>query len=228
MAFTYLIGWSADDVWYYGYSSRDPSVLWDSYFTSSKHVARFRELNGEPDVIRVHRLFETKEQANAFEVKFLKKVGAVRSQRWLNRHDTQKFMGPSEYSKQSRQKMSESAKKRPRRPISDETRKKISLALKGRKRGPQSEETKRKKSLANSGKTISEEHKKAISAANSGRVRSEESKELQRQKMMGRVSITEEGRRRLSEAHTGQKRPKEWCDNISKAKRGLYTFVRTY
>ena len=220
MAFTYLIGWSHQDVWYYGYSTRNESDLWNSYFTSSKYVALFRKENGEPDVIRVHKQFGTKQEANLFETKFLKRVGAVKSDRWLNKHDTESFRGPCMFSESSRKKMSEAAKKRTGRVVSEETRRKISEAQKGKKKGPQSEETKRKKSLANSGKTISEDHKAAISKANSGRVRTAESKYLQRQKMLGRSTMTEEGKRRISEAHKGKKRPRAWCENISRALKG--------
>ena len=106
MSYTYLIGWPELDRWYYGYSSQDPSSLWSRYFTSSVIVSEYRKEHGEPSVIRVHRLFETKEQANEHEVKFLKRVSAVKSDRWLNRHDTKDFRGPSTFTESSKQKMS--------------------------------------------------------------------------------------------------------------------------
>ena len=65
MAYTYLIGWRKLDKWYYGYRNRDnpESDLWVEYFTSSKYVKEFRELHGEPDVVRVHRVFPDKVSA---------------------------------------------------------------------------------------------------------------------------------------------------------------------
>ena len=59
--YTYMIGWSRLDQWYYGarYAQNcHPSDLWTTYFTSSKTVASFRELYGEPDIIRVDRLHQ--------------------------------------------------------------------------------------------------------------------------------------------------------------------------
>ena len=110
MAFTYLIGWRELDRWYYGYSSKPESDLWVRYFTSSRVVGQFRIDHGEPDVVRVHKRFETKELANDFETRFLQRVKAVKSGRWLNRHDRERFIGPSNYTVESRRKMSEAKK----------------------------------------------------------------------------------------------------------------------
>lgn len=83
MAITYLIGWSTYDKWYYGSSSKD-DVLWKSYFTSSSLVELMRASVGEPDVVRVHRTFETFQEASNHETKFLHRVKAAQSERWLN------------------------------------------------------------------------------------------------------------------------------------------------
>ncbi|RTK97644.1 MAG: hypothetical protein EKK64_00955 [Neisseriaceae bacterium] len=62
--YTYLIGWSKHDVWYYGSETgwktktANPLNLWKTYFTSSKHVYNFRKKHGEPDVIKVRKIFE--------------------------------------------------------------------------------------------------------------------------------------------------------------------------
>lgn len=58
--YSYLIGWTAHDKYYYGiqYNKKsNPSDLWSKYFTSSKHVAKFREIHGEPDLIEVRKMF---------------------------------------------------------------------------------------------------------------------------------------------------------------------------
>ena len=113
MAYTYLIGWRSLDVWYYGYRNREnpDSDLWVEYFTSSKYVKQFRELHGEPDVVRVHRVLPDKVSAMEYEDRFLYRVKAVRSSRWLNRGRRGiEFRSPEKFSEESKMKMSESAK----------------------------------------------------------------------------------------------------------------------
>lgn len=87
--YTYLIGWRELDTWYYGVrtaNTKSPSEdLWGDYFTSSDYVKEFRELHGEPDVIRVHKVFESRESAVEYEDRFLTRVGAVKKEKWINR-----------------------------------------------------------------------------------------------------------------------------------------------
>lgn len=86
--YTYLIGWSELDLWYYGvrYAKEcSPDDLWKRYFTSSKYVSEMRKVQGEPDVIRVARVFKTREQACKHELKFLTRVGVPGNRRFLNR-----------------------------------------------------------------------------------------------------------------------------------------------
>ena len=75
--YTYLIGWSKLNKWYYGvrYSKKcHPSDLWVNYFTSSKYVDEFRKKNGEPDIIQIRKIFTNGEQAIKWEEKVLKKL----------------------------------------------------------------------------------------------------------------------------------------------------------
>src|ERR1035437_1854940 len=86
--YTYLIGWSSLDRWYYGCQYRrgvDPQHLWTTYFTSSSSVKQFRSENGDPDVIEVRRIFKTAQVTRRCEDRVLKRVGAVKSLRWLNK-----------------------------------------------------------------------------------------------------------------------------------------------
>ena len=56
--YTYLIGWKSLDKWYYGVrygKGVHPSDLWVVYFTSSRHVKKFRDDHGEPDVIEIRK-----------------------------------------------------------------------------------------------------------------------------------------------------------------------------
>lgn len=86
--FTYLIGWRSLDRWYYGYKTLGKltaeDVLWKTYFTSSQLVQSYREKHGEPDVVRVHRVFGDVSDARKHEQRFLTKVGARESVRWIN------------------------------------------------------------------------------------------------------------------------------------------------
>lgn len=85
--YTYLIGWSKHNIWYYGcrYAvSCNPSDLWVTYFTSSKRVKLSRELFGEPDVVQVRRVFSDRNSAIEWEGKVIKRMAAVQSENWLN------------------------------------------------------------------------------------------------------------------------------------------------
>jgi hypothetical protein len=58
--YTYLIGWSSHNKYYYGvrYSKKaSPSEFWLTYFTSSNEVKKFREAHGEPDIIQIRKTF---------------------------------------------------------------------------------------------------------------------------------------------------------------------------
>lgn len=112
--YTYLIGWSKLDRWYYGSETSSkqkiahPDNLWKIYFTSSRYVKKFRELHGEPDVIEIRKIFSDPQKALYFESKILKRLGCVKSDRWLNRTDNQgiplEFNGGKNSAKISREK----------------------------------------------------------------------------------------------------------------------------
>ena len=94
--YTYLIGWSKLNKWYYGveYGVKkipfaNPINLWESYFTSSRIVLYFRQTYGEPDVVDVRHIFsngsieEKMEQAITWEKKVLSKI-CISDEKWLN------------------------------------------------------------------------------------------------------------------------------------------------
>lgn len=88
--FTYLIGWSALNTYYYGVRYArgcSPSELWVSYFTSSKRVKAFRMANGEPDVVQVRRVFSEVEQARKCEHRVLRRMRVKTDDRFLNQTD---------------------------------------------------------------------------------------------------------------------------------------------
>lgn len=90
LPYTYLIGWTNLDTWYYGvrYSANcHPSDLWVKYKTSSKYVERFVCEHGNPDVIQVRKTFKTKDAALAWEETVLRRLNVVNDPRFLNRWD---------------------------------------------------------------------------------------------------------------------------------------------
>ena len=88
VVYTYLIGWTKHNKWYYGarwshYAK--PEDLWTTYFTSSKYVKEFRKLYSEPDVIEIRKIFETKEKCRLWEEHVIRKLNIVRDEKWLNK-----------------------------------------------------------------------------------------------------------------------------------------------
>ena len=145
-----------------------PNDLWTVYFTSSKSVKKIREEYGEPDVIEIRQIFNDSLQAREWEHKVLRRINAVKDERWLNEGNGQPLTNVG-------------------KPLSEECKKKISDALKGRilseetkqkmrkpksKGTPKSEITKKRMSDAKKGKSkgkpISEEHKNKIRIARTG------------------------------------------------------------
>jgi len=60
--YTYLIGWSNCNQWYYGVrygKNCHPSDLWKTYFTSSKDVKKMIDEVGNPDIIQIRNVFWT-------------------------------------------------------------------------------------------------------------------------------------------------------------------------
>lgn len=116
--YTYLIGWSELDLWYYGVKfgkSADPALFWVNYFTSSKYVKSLRDEFGEPDVREIRKTFKTKEAASEWERKVIRRLRAVFSDKWINRgNGGHEFNPPPELrarSKTCRQKISEARRR---------------------------------------------------------------------------------------------------------------------
>ena len=87
--YTYRIGWTHLNIWYYGAKygkESDPTKLWVSYFTSSDYVKKFRELHGEPDFIKVTKVFgDDTESCLVWETKFLTRIDAANRDNFLNK-----------------------------------------------------------------------------------------------------------------------------------------------
>ena len=105
--YTYLIGWSRFDIWYYGVrfsKNCHPSDLFKSYFTSSKHVHTFCLAFGFPDVIIVKNIFDNKQKALIHENKILRRLNAHTHPKMLNASNGYgKYFGDSSGKKQSQE-----------------------------------------------------------------------------------------------------------------------------
>ncbi len=94
--YTYLIGWTELDKWYYGVEyglkkkpTANPANLWTAYFTSSSVVTYLRSKFGEPDVVSVRKIFpsgtseERMEQSINWEKKVLSRID-ITQEKWIN------------------------------------------------------------------------------------------------------------------------------------------------
>jgi hypothetical protein len=87
LPYTYLIGWSNLDKWYYGVryaKNANPSEFWITYFTSSRIVKEFREKYGEPDIIEIRQTFKSQAKARDWEYNVLKRLKVKNDLKWLN------------------------------------------------------------------------------------------------------------------------------------------------
>lgn len=80
-------------------------------------------------------------------------------------------------SEESKRKLSEAIKGKPKKPFTEEHKERMRQAKLGKKRPPFSEEHKEKIRIGNLGKIISEDHKEKLRTFNSGKELSEETKE---------------------------------------------------
>lgn len=135
--YTYLIGWTEHNLWYYGcrYRNQLPPEddLWNRYFTSSKTVKRLRKEIGEPDHIEVRHRFQSKEACVEWEDKVIKRLGAVKSTKWLNRGRGGKEFYSRERSQETKDKIRKSLTGRKRPEFSDEWKANLSLGKVGKK-----------------------------------------------------------------------------------------------
>ncbi len=88
--YTYLVGWTELDKYYYGvrYSRKsNPENFWKDYFTSSEYVKEYREKYGEPDILQIRKTFENADDAILWEHKVLRKLLSQNNEnrsKWLN------------------------------------------------------------------------------------------------------------------------------------------------
>lgn len=87
--YTYIIKHIPTNTFYYGCrwsQNCDPSDLWVNYFTSSEIVNKLlKEYGPDSFIYHVHRTFETTKECLAFERYYLKRIDAMRNDKFLNR-----------------------------------------------------------------------------------------------------------------------------------------------
>lgn len=86
--FTYIVGWSDLNLWYYGVRYRKgccPSDLMTCYFTSSSIVHDLIRRHGIPDVVSVRRTFTTPKKALIWEQTVLRRLVSKQRDKWINR-----------------------------------------------------------------------------------------------------------------------------------------------
>ena len=86
--------------------------MWTKYFTSSGYVEKYRKNYGEPDVIQVRQTFNDSLQARLWEEKVIRRLDAVKSNRWLNRQNAGKKFFCDCHTDKSKEKMSKANRKR--------------------------------------------------------------------------------------------------------------------
>jgi hypothetical protein len=206
--YTYYVGWSSLDKWYYGVrfaKGCDPSEFWVKYFTSSKEVKILREKFGEPDIIKLDKLFTDANEAREYEHKILKFLEADKNDKWLNKTcgkcPTSKGIKLTEEQKQNLSII------RKGRIFTKEHRENLSKGSKGVPK-PKSEEHRRKLSEAAKGKKKSDEHKRKISESRKGK------------------KLTDEHRNNISERHKNKKHTDEHRRKISEGQRKRWELIR--
>jgi len=199
--------------------------LWQYYFTSSPKVQQLIEETGQDSFdIEIRRVFETKEQAVAWETRVLRRCRVLEDDRWINQN-VAGYIVPTE---ESRKKISEFHKGKAK---SEEHKEKIRQGNIGKKKPPRTDEYRALMSQRKSGKNnpryganVSEETRRKISEAkkgkqvahNKGKPMSEEQKQKLREAMLGRKVDPEVLARRVK-SQTGKKRTPEQRAKIAAA-----------
>ena len=197
--YTYLIRHRPTGKVYYGFRAANKTEpiddLWKRYFTSSQKVQQLIEETGADSFdVEIRRIFETKEQAIAWETRVLRRCQVLKDDRWIN----QNIAGYIEPTEESRKKISDYHKDKPK---TDNHKQKISESQKGSKR-PWSKNNLPKDTKGKNngmyGKHHSEETKSKIGLLLSERIKGDNNP-------MRKVEWTEERRKSMGDRARGTK-----------------------
>jgi hypothetical protein len=128
--YTYLIKHRPTGQVYYGVRSANKvnphEDLWNDYYTSSPRVQRLIEETGKESFdVEIRRVFETKEQAVAWETKVLRRCKVLHDPKWINQN-VSGYIIPTE---ESNKKISDFHKDKPK---TDDHKRNLSLSQKGK------------------------------------------------------------------------------------------------
>ena len=231
--YTYLIKHRPSGKVYYGFRCANKvephNDLWKNYFTSSPGVQKLIEETGVDSFdTEIRRVFETKEQAVAWETRVLHRCKVLHDDRWLNQN-VAGYIVPTE---ESNKKISDFHKDKPK---SKEHKQKMREAQKGKPKKSTVYQTLEYKALmskiksgkgnARYGVEVSEETRRRISEAkkgkqvahNKGVPMSEEQKALIRAtKAANPTKMSAESIVQRVAKQTGLKRSKLYCEHCKR------------
>ena len=176
--YTYLIKHRPTGKVYYGFRSAnklDPHQdLWKHYFTSSPRVQQLiKETGADSFDVEIRRVFESKEQASAWETRVLNRCKVLHDDRWLNQNIAG-YIVPTE---ESRKKISNFHKDKPK---TDQHKQNLSKSQKGKPKLNSKNQTPEYRALMSKlksgknnpmfGKGCTPERAARIGAANKGKV----------------------------------------------------------
>ena len=176
--YTYLIKHRPTGKVYYGFRSAnklDPHEdLWKHYFTSSPRVQQLiKETGADSFDVEIRRVFESKEQASAWETRVLNRCKVLHDDRWLNQNIAG-YIIPTE---ESRKKISNFHKDKPK---TDQHKQNLSKSQKGKPKLNSKNQTPEYRALMSKlksgennpmfGKGCTPERAARIGAANKGKV----------------------------------------------------------
>jgi hypothetical protein len=230
--YTYLIKHRPSGKVYYGFRCANRvephEDLWKQYFTSSPGVQQLIETTGVDSFdVEVRRVFETKEQAVAWETRVLTRCKVLHDDRWLNQN-VAGYIVPTE---KSRKKISDYHKDKPK---SDEHKQNLSKSQKGKPKANSKNQTPEYRALMSTlksginnpmyGKGCTPERAAKIGAANKGKVpankgvpMSEEQKaKIRAAKAANPTKMSPESIAKRLEKVRGQRREKKHCEHCGR------------
>jgi hypothetical protein len=230
--YTYLIKHRPSGKVYYGFRCANRvephEDLWKHYFTSSPKIQQLIEETGADSFdTEIRQVFETKEQAVAWETRVLTRCKVLHDDRWINQN-VAGYIVPTE---ESRKKISDYHKDKPK---SDEHKQNLSKSQKGKAKKStvyKSREYRDKMSLLKSGpnngmygKGCTPERAAKIGAANKGKVPANKGVPMsEEQKVKIRATKAANPTKRSAEAiaktvakQTGLKRLKLHCKHCGR------------
>jgi len=183
----------------------------------AKHYQKWKRYGNPLHVVDLEKSRKKQSEAmtgKKFSEEHRKKISEAHKGKKLSEEHKKKLSEAHKNpSKETRKKMSEAVKKRPK--ISEATRKKMSAAMTGNKMPKKSEATLKKMSEAQKGKIPSEATRKKISEAHKGKKNSEAHNRKISEAMKGR-QFSEEWRKKMSEARRKRITTEETKEKMSK------------